>query len=64
VSGERRHSIYSVGVGLRWALTMRGPVELRPQFEIYWGHALRDVERLGGDPQDDGIHFQFVLGVF
>lgn len=64
LSGERRHSIYSVGVGLRWALTMRGPVELRPQFEIYWGHALRDVERLGGDPQDDGIHFQFVLGIF
>jgi hemolysin activation/secretion protein len=63
--GRERHSIYSVGVGLRWGLTIPGLVELRPQFEIYWGHALRDIRSAeGGDPQDDGIHFQFVLGVF
>jgi hemolysin activation/secretion protein len=56
--------ISSIGVGLRWALTIRSPIPLRPQFEIYWGHPLRKVETLGGNPQDDGIHFQFVLNIF
>jgi hemolysin activation/secretion protein len=63
VSGEPL-SISSVGVGLRWALTVPGRVEVRPQFEIYWGHALREIKTPGGDLQDDGIHFQFVLGLF
>jgi len=57
-------SISSVGIGIRWALTIPGRVELRPQFEIYWGHPLREIKTPGGDPQDDGIHFQFVLGLF
>jgi hypothetical protein len=39
-------------------------VPVRPQFEIYWGHPLRKVKTAGGDPQDDGIHFQFLLGFF
>jgi hemolysin activation/secretion protein len=56
--------ISSIGVGLRWALTVRSPIPLRPQFEIYWGHQLRKVETSGGNPQDDGIHFQFVLNIF
>jgi hemolysin activation/secretion protein len=56
--------ISSIGIGLRWGLTVRSPVIVRPQFEIYWGHPLRNVETSGGDIQDDGIHFQFLVGFF
>ena len=54
--------ISSVGVGLRWGLTFPSPVPIRPQFEVYWGHPLRNVKTSGGDIQDDGIHFQFLIG--
>lgn len=63
-TADRPRDISSIGIGLRWALTFRGPVPVRPQFEIYWGHPLRKVKTAGGDPQDDGIHFQFLLGFF
>jgi hemolysin activation/secretion protein len=56
--------ISSVGVGVRWALTTSWPVPIRPQFELYWGHRLRKVEKPGGPLQDNGIHLQFVLGFF
>ncbi len=56
--------IASVGVGVRWALTTSWPVPIRPQFELYWGHRLRKVEKPGGSLQDNGIHLQFVLGLF
>jgi hemolysin activation/secretion protein len=56
--------ISSVGVGVRWALTTSWPVPIRPQFELYWGHRLRKVEKPGGPLQDNGIHLQFILGVF
>jgi hemolysin activation/secretion protein len=56
--------ISSVGVGIRWGLTSLWPVVLRPQFELYWGHRLRTVEKPGGRLQDHGIHLQFILGVF
>jgi hemolysin activation/secretion protein len=56
--------ISSVGVGLRWALTMPALVSARPQFEIYWGHRLRSVETSGGNLQDEGIHFQFLISFF
>jgi hemolysin activation/secretion protein len=58
--------ISSVGIGLRWALTLRGAVPVRPSFEVYWGHALQDVETPASrrDVQDEGVHFQFVLGLF
>jgi hemolysin activation/secretion protein len=57
--------ISSVGVGLRWGLTVRTPiVVMQPQFEIYWGHALRNIKTSGGDIQDDGIHFQFLVGMY
>jgi hemolysin activation/secretion protein len=59
---DRPRDISSIGVGLRWALTFPGTVPVRPQFEIYWGHPFRKVKTAGGDPQDDGIHFQFLLG--
>jgi hemolysin activation/secretion protein len=56
--------ISSVGVGVRWGLTTSSPVVIRPQFELYWGHRLRKVDKPGGSLQDNGIHLQFVLGVF
>ena len=56
--------ISSVGVGLRWGLTFTWPVRLRPQFELYWGHRLRKVDRPENTLQDNGLHFQFVLGAF
>ena len=56
--------ISSVGVGVRWGLTFLWPVLLRPQFELYWGHRLRKVEKTGVPLQDHGIHMQFILGVF
>jgi hemolysin activation/secretion protein len=54
----------SVGIGLRWGVTIPAVVPIRPQFEIYWGRPLRNVTTSGGDLQDKGIHFQFVLSAF
>jgi hemolysin activation/secretion protein len=57
--------IYSVGIGLRWAMTWRlRAFRVRPEFEIYWGHALKDIDTFGNDLQDDGVHLQFTLSVF
>jgi hemolysin activation/secretion protein len=64
--------ISSVGVGLRWGLTVTpsGPhffgwlPPLRPQFEVYWGHRLRKVFNPRDSLQDNGVHMQFILGVF
>lgn len=56
--------ISSVGVGLRWAVTTSWPVPLRPQFEVYWGHRLRKVEKPAGTLQDNGVHLQFIIGMF
>ncbi|MCI0407000.1 MAG: ShlB/FhaC/HecB family hemolysin secretion/activation protein [Acidobacteria bacterium] len=55
--------ISSVGVGLRWGLTISSPVPLRTYFEVYWGHPFRDV-RTSGDLQDEGFHFQFIFGAY
>jgi len=52
-------NISSVGLGLRYDHAQRFYAEL------YWGHALRDVD--GNDSnalQDDGVHFQLSLQVF
>lgn len=59
-------SISSVGLGLRWAVTVPAfaGYRLRPSLEVYWGHALRDVETENGNLQDKGVHFQFVLAAF
>lgn len=56
--------ISSVGVGLRWGVTFVSPVLLRPQFELYWGHRLRKVERPENTMQDNGFHFQVVVAAF
>ena len=56
--------ISSVGVGLRWQLTFPGRIPVRPQFEVYWGHRLRNVPNPRNSLQDNGVHMQFILGVF
>jgi hemolysin activation/secretion protein len=56
--------ISSVGLGLRWGTSFSWPVLLRPQFELYWGHRLRKVDRPENTAQDNGFHFQVSLGVF
>ena len=71
--------IYSVGLGLRWALTFPGVVSVKPQFEVYFGYRLRDVRTVGSpdslqdvlvtksrdqDKAHAGVHFQFLLAVF
>ncbi|WP_300460421.1 ShlB/FhaC/HecB family hemolysin secretion/activation protein [Desulfobacula sp.] len=59
------NNISSIGLGLRWAgILMKSPFEIRPKFEIYWGCPLRDVDTPGGNLQDHGIHFQFVVKNF
>ena len=54
----------SVGVGLRWQLTFPGRVPVRPQFEVYWGYRFRNVPNPRNSLQDNGVHMQFILGVF
>ncbi|HEY7553567.1 MAG TPA: ShlB/FhaC/HecB family hemolysin secretion/activation protein [Candidatus Binatia bacterium] len=56
--------ISSVGVGLRWAVTFRWPIPVRPQFELYWGHRLRKVAKPANTLQDQGLHLQFILAAF
>jgi hemolysin activation/secretion protein len=57
-------SIYSIGLGLRWGITIPAPIRLRPQFEVYWGYQLKDVDTVGGDLQDHGWYFQFDIAAF
>ena len=58
-------SISSVGLGLRWGLTWKtASWTLKPQFEVYWGIPLRDIETAGNNLQDSGIHLQFVVAGF
>jgi len=56
--------ISSIGLGLRWTVTLPPPFHVTPQFEIYWGYALRDMESSEWDLQDDGIHFQLTIAAF
>ena len=58
-------SISSVGLGLRWASTIKYPILWKPQFEIYWGFPLRKVETPPRwNLQDSGIHFRFHIAAF
>jgi hemolysin activation/secretion protein len=58
-------SIYSVGLGLRWGVPlMKSPVELKLDFEFYWGYALKEVSVPDYNIQDDGIHFQVTVTGF
>ncbi len=57
-------NLVSMGLGLRWALTLTSPVLLRPEFEIYWGVPLNQVKTEGGNLQDAGVHLQFSIAAF
>lgn len=58
-------NISSVGLGLRWSgFVIKTPFKIKPSFEFYWGHALRNVDTPGGDLQDDGIHFHFGIQIY
>ena len=57
-------NLASVGLGLRWTLTLTSPVLLRPEFEIYWGIPLNNVKTEGGNLQDAGVHLQFAIAAF
>ncbi|MCP4266420.1 MAG: ShlB/FhaC/HecB family hemolysin secretion/activation protein [Candidatus Brocadiaceae bacterium] len=59
-------AIASVGVGIRWAVTLPEPIRIRPEFEVFWGHRLNNIDTSLGehDLQDDGVHFQLSLSVF
>ena len=63
-TGSDIYGIYSVGIGLRWALSLQWPIPVQSQFELYWGHKLKDVETSGGNLQDKGLHFQVVIRAF
>ncbi|KPA09608.1 surface antigen D15 [Candidatus Magnetomorum sp. HK-1] len=52
-------SISSIGIGFRWSISENF------YSEVYWGHALRDIEQSTEyDLQDDGLHFQISANVF
>jgi len=57
-------TLSSVGLGLRWAVSLGGALKLQPQFEFYWAKALRDIDYAEYDLQNDGIHFQLVIEGF
>lgn len=57
-------TIGSVGLGLRWEDAFQHPFQWRPQFEIYWGIPLKRVDTPGGNLQDSGIHFRFLVALF
>ena len=59
-------SISSVGLGLRWAATWKTRTRtIKPQFELYWGIPLKNVDTPDYyDLQDDGIHLQLVIAGF
>lgn len=68
--GAHPETIASVGIGLRWAMTVRSelspthPLAFTPQLEVYWGHPLHDVPTSGGNLQDEGVHVQLLVAMF
>lgn len=60
-------TLASIGMGLRWGMTIPWRIPVTPQFEIYWGLPLRNAKNIkgtGGDLQDQHLHMQFVLTAF
>jgi hemolysin activation/secretion protein len=57
-------NIYSVGAGLRWAVSFLRPIPIRPSFEMYYGYRLRKVVNPENSLQDHGFHLQFALEFF
>lgn len=56
--------IFSVGLGLRWAVTIFPKAKLKPQFEVFYGYKLRDIDIEEESLQEEGIHFQFSISAF
>jgi hemolysin activation/secretion protein len=54
-------TLYSIGLGVRWALTLAVPLPLRSAFDLYWGGPLKHVKTQGGNLHDHGLHLQFVV---
>ncbi len=53
------NDLYSVGLGLRWTDNQG------MGFDLYWGEGLREIaDNNQNDLQDNGIHFQFYMGLF
>ena len=63
-SSPEPKNIASMGIGLSWSATLPLRYPIRPEFEIFWGHGMKDVATEGGDLQDDGIHLRFRIGNF
>jgi len=57
-------TLYSIGLGGRWALTLTAPLPLRSESERYWGVPRKHVTTQGGNVQDHGPHLQFVVTAF
>jgi len=58
-------NLRSVGLGLRWASTLRYPILWKPQFELYWGVPLKKIYTPPRwNFQDSGIHFRFLIAAF
>ena len=53
-------TLASVGVGLRWNILPND----RASFEVYWGHQLNDVPKVGNTIQDNGVHLGIVVNLF
>ncbi len=62
--GSPIESLSSIGIGLRWGVTVPWVVSARPSLEFYWGHPFRDIPTPGGNLQDDGISFRFAVTYF
>jgi hemolysin activation/secretion protein len=54
----------SVGIGMRWAITLRSRLTIRPQVELYWGHQLNDFNTPASAVEGDGFQFQVVIAAF
>ena len=53
-------TLASVGAGIRWNILPKD----RAIFEIYWGHKLNNVPKIGNTIQDHGIHLGVVVNLF
>jgi len=58
-------TLYSMGLGVRYAVTVRREIPTRFEFEFYWGHQLKSVDNPGGGGlQDQGISLRVAMGLF
>lgn len=54
------NTLASIGAGLRWNILPQN----RAVFEVYWGHKLRHVPRIGSTAQDHGVHVGITVNLF